>query len=72
MKRLIISLLLILGWLMPLFESGCVVVPPIPPPPAPVVETIGPPLFLGAIWVPGVWVWHEHGRRWEWHRGHWR
>lgn len=50
--------------------SGSVVTGPIvrydPPPPR--VEVLGVAPFMGAIWVPGNWVWRD---RWSWHSGHW-
>lgn len=37
-------------------------------PPPPRVEVVGVAPFMGAIWMPGNWVWRD---RWAWHRGHW-
>lgn len=63
--------------------SGCVVVPahhhryaypdaglvvPVAPPP-PRVEMIGVAPFVGAVWIPGRWLWQDH---WVWRGGHWR
>jgi hypothetical protein len=45
--------------------------PPVAPPPGE-SETdisIGPPPFVGAVWVGGYWGWGAG--RWEWRRGYW-
>jgi hypothetical protein len=52
------------------YSSGTVVTGPVvryePPPPR--VEVVGVAPFVGAIWIPGNWVWRD---RWSWHSGHW-
>lgn len=38
-------------------------------PPEPKVEVVREAPFVGAIWIPGKWVWRHHA--WHWRRGHW-
>ena len=63
-----------------LILAGCVLAPagrpyypPAPtvylPPPAPRVEYMGTPPFLGAVWIQGYWRWM--GARHEWVPGRW-
>lgn len=62
------------GVLLAALLSGCVATVgyevPVPPPPQEEVITVAP--FGGAVWMPGVWVWHRRHRRYEWRRGYWR
>lgn len=37
-------------------------------PPPPREEIIGIAPYVGAVWLPGHWVWRD---RWVWHRGYW-
>jgi hypothetical protein len=37
-------------------------------PPQPRVEVVGVAPFIGAVWIPGNWVWRD---RWSWNSGHW-
>jgi hypothetical protein len=60
--------------------GGCVVAPAQPyydgygevvtaPPPAPMVESYGPPPVVGSVWISGFWRWG--GGRYAWVPGYW-
>ena len=46
--------------------TGAVIAPAAPPPPR--VEVVGAAPFIGAVWLPGRWIWRD---RWVWHEGYW-
>lgn len=48
----------------PYYGSPVVVAPP-----PPRVEYVGPPPFIGAIWLDGFWTWR--GNRHDWVPGRW-
>lgn len=49
-------------------SRGAVVVSHAPPPPR--VEVVGMAPFVGAVWLPGRWIWHDDDS-WRWRDGYW-
>jgi len=50
----------------PYYLGGSMVVPVGPPPNR--VEVVGVTPFVGAVWIPGHWIWRD---RWVWNKGYW-